>query len=356
VRSIAVIGPFAESQRDMLGSWAWPFAFDLNETDTIAAALRTKAGSAVRVDVAPGVERPVRMSPSPFTVWEPRSNVKPWTAAERAEQLAKAQRVARNADVVVLALGQTWDMTGEVASTSSLSLSPEQQQLMESIVAIGKPVVLVLMNGRPLDITWAAEHVPAILAIWHPGSRGGAAVANLLNGDSVPGGKLPVTWPRDVGQVPLYYARTLSHEPVNADRRYWNAKGAALYPFGFGLSYTTFTISEPRVERTPVRLGQPLRVSVDVKNTGERAGDEVVQLYIHQRAGRASRPVRELKGFRRVTLAPGEARTLTFELSADMLSYWSGADKAWVQDSARFDLWVGADSQARAHGEFEVTQ
>ena len=355
VRSIAVIGPFAESQRDMLGPWV--IAQELKDTDTIAAALREKVGSGVKVDVAPGVERPLRMMmPSPFAALEPRSNTKPWTAEERAEQLANAQRVARNADIVVLALGQAWDMTGEVASASSLSLPPEQQQLMESIVAIGKPVVLVLMSGRPLDITWAAEHVPAILAIWHPGSRGGAAVANLLCGDAVPGGKLPVTWPREVGQVPLFYARTLSHEPFNADKRYWNAKGAPLYPFGFGLSYTTFAISEPRLERTPVRLGQPLRVSVDVKNTGERAGDEVVQLYIHQRAGRASRPVRELKGFQRVTLAPGEARTLAFDLSAEMLKYWSAADKAWVQDAARFDLWVGADSQARAHAEFEVTQ
>jgi beta-glucosidase len=197
--------------------------------------------------------------------------------------------------------------------------------------------------------------VPAILEVWHPGSQGGAAVANLLFGDAVPGGKLPVTWPRSVGQVPIFYARATSQEPRNAYKRYWNEDGSPLFPFGFGLSYTTFSFSAPKVESSNVRMGETLRVSVDVTNTGDRVGDEVVQLYIHQRAGRALRPVRELKGFQRVTLAPAEKRTLNFQIPAEALRYWSAADRDWVQDAAAFDLWIGADSNAPNHAEFQVT-
>lgn len=352
VRSIAVIGPLADSRRDTLGSWV--FDHDLNETVTIAQGLRDKLGAEVRVDFAAGVQLPPRKYPSPFAALDKTPKIKYWTDDERAAEFAKAQTVASAADVVVAVLGQGQDMSGEAASASSLELPGEQQRLLETLIATGKPVVLVLMNGRPLDITSAAVRVAAILEVWHPGTQGGAAVANLLLGDAVPGGKLPITWPRSVGQVPLFYAHAVSQEPANSAKRYWNEEGTPLYPFGFGLSYTTFAISEPRVERKSIQLGEPVHFAVDVKNTGERAGDEVVQLYIHQRAGRALRPIRELKGFQRITLAPNESKTVSFAVPADALGYWSTADGAWVQDASVFDAWIGADSQASNHVEFEV--
>ena len=352
LRSIAVIGPYADSQRDTLGPWA--FDFNLEETRTIAAAVRDQAGASIRVEVAPGVQRPMRRFPSPFLALDRTPKGKPWTPEQVATEFAKADALARASDVVVLVLGEGWDMSGEAASVDTLALAGDQQRLLEAMLATGKPVVLVLLSGRPLEITAAAEHAAAILEAWFPGTQGGTAVANLLFGDAVPGGKLPFTWPRTVGQVPLFYAHTASHEPHNAAKRYWNEDGSPLYPFGYGLSYTTFSFSEPHIEHNNVRLGTAVTVSLDVTNTGTRAGDEVVQLYIHQRSGRASRPVRELKGFRRLTLAPAESRQVTFTLTPADLQYWSTADSAWVQDPATFDVWIGGDSNATAHAQFDV--
>jgi beta-glucosidase len=222
---------------------------------------------------------------------------------------------------------------------------------------MGKPVVLVLINGRPLSINWAAENVPAILEAWEPGTEGGNAVADILFGDVNPGGKLSVSFPRNGNHAPLYYARTLTHLPETSERyrsRYWDGLPTPLYPFGFGLSYTTFSIENLKVSDSQVKVGQALTVTADVTNTGAVAGDEVVQLYIHQRWGSDSRPMRELKGFERVTLQPGETKTLTFSLGPDALRYWSTNAGGWVQDTAAFDVWVGSDSQATLHAEFEV--
>lgn len=352
IRSLALIGPFADVPREMLGPWV--FAHNLAETVTIAAGLREAAGADIRIEVAQGVQPPRRRFPSPFRALDRGPTVKPWTEEEGATEFATAQAIAKAADVIVLTLGQTWDMSGEAASVSNLDLAAEQQRLLAAMIATGKPIVLVLVNGRPIDIRSALEHVPAVLEVWHPGTEGGAAVARLLFGDCVPGGKLPLTWPRSAGQAPLFYAHALSHEPQNSAKRYWDEDGLPLFPFGYGLSYTTFTFSQPRVERNTIRLGESLRVSVDVTNTGERAGDEVAQLYIHQRAGRATRPVRELKGFERVTLAPNQTRSLSFEIPPESLKYWSAADRTWVQDVSAFDLWVGSDSIADTHAEFEV--
>ena len=200
--------------------------------------------------------------------------------------------------------GEWQNMIGEAASRSSLELPGRQLELLQAVVETGTPVVLLVMNGRPLDLRWAAEHVPAILDIWYPGTQGGAAVANLLFGDVSPGGKLPFTWPRTVGQVPMIYSHTRSHEPENQEQRYWDEESTPLFPFGHGLSYSRFEYGEPTVDRarSPRR---DVTVSVEVTNAGAREADEVVQLYIHQRHGSASRPVRELKGFERITLAAG---------------------------------------------------
>jgi beta-glucosidase len=231
--------------------------------------------------------------------------------------------------------------------------------LLEAVVATGKPVVLVLLNGRPLDITWAAGHVPAILEAWYPGTEGGNAIADVLFGDVNPGGKLPVSWPRITGQAPIYYNHNLTHAPEDDPgftSRYADFVTAPLYPFGYGLSYTTFRFSNLQLDKSSIGASGALEVSVDVENSGGVAGDEVVQLYIHQRAGSASRPVRELKGFQRIALAPGETKTVHFSLGQEELKFWSPEARGWVVEPETFDVWVGEDSQATLHAQFQVTQ
>jgi beta-glucosidase len=250
-------------------------------------------------------------------------------------------------------------MTGEAASRASLALPGNQQQLLEAVVATGKPVVLVLLNGRPLDILWASQHVPAILEAWFPGTEGGNAIADVLFGYVNPGGRLPVSWPRITGQVPAYYNHNLTHAPETDPgftSRYADFVSAPLYPFGYGLSYTTFGFSNLQLDRKLLGAADTLHVSIDVRNTGAVAGDEVVQLYIHQRAGSASRPVRELKGFERVALAPGEKKSVHFSLGKDELEFWSPQAGNWVVEPEEFDLWVGGDSQASMHAEFKVIE
>jgi beta-glucosidase len=254
----------------------------------------------------------------------------------------------------VLVLGEAQNMIGEAASRSSLDLPGRQQELLEAVIATGKPVVLILMAARPLDLKGAKPD--AILNIWYPGTQGGAAVANTLFGDAVPGGKLPFNWVRSIGQVPLPYARMKSHQPRGRESRYWNEDGSPLYPFGFGLSYASFAYANLRIEKPVVAKGEAVRVQVDVTNTGACIADEVAQLYIHQQYGSAARPVRELKGFKRVTLVPGETQTLDFELSAQDLTYWSSASRSWVQDETIFDVMVGGDSNAELSSTFEVRE
>jgi beta-glucosidase len=279
------------------------------------------------------------------------------TPEESEAAFQTAVESARAADLVVMVLGETDLMAGEAASRASLDLPGRQEELLQAVAALGKPVALVLLNGRPLSINWAAEHIPAILEAWEPGTEGGNAVADILFGDAVPGGKLPVCFPRKGSHAPLYYARNLTHSPEGSpmyNPRYWDGLPVPLYPFGYGLSYTTFAFSNLKVSAPQIKIGGSVTVSVDVTNTGSRAGDEVAQLYIHQRWGSDSRPMRELKGFERVTLQSGETKTVTFQLGPDELSYWSTNTGGWVQDAAAFDLWVGADSLATLHAEFEV--
>jgi beta-glucosidase len=256
-----------------------------------------------------------------------------------------------------MVLGEAQYMNGEDASRSTFELPGDQQKLLEAVSATGKPVVLLLMGARPMELRWAKEHVPAIMDIWYPGTRGGQAVANLLLGTVSPGGKLPFSWPRNVGQVPLYYGRTLNHQkPEDLDKRYWNEPSSPLYPFGYGLSYSSFTYSNLKVHHPSAHSGGLIKVSVDLANTGKVKADETAQLYIHQQYGSAARPIRELKGFQRVALRAGEKRTLQFTLGPDELRYWSSAAKGWVLEASSFDVWVGSDSTAALHTTFEITR
>jgi beta-glucosidase len=258
--------------------------------------------------------------------------------------------------VAVVVLGEWQNMIGEAASRSSLDLPGRQLELLQAVSATGTPVVLLIMNGRPLDLRWAADQVPAILDIWYPGSQGGAAVANLLFGDASPGGKLPFSWPRTVGQIPIIYSHTSSHEPKNQGRRYWDEASTPLFPFGHGLSYGHFEYANLTVANPKITSDATVTVSVEVTNSSDRVADEVVQLYIHQRYGSASRPVRELKGFRRVTLGAGETSALSFPLGPNERRYWSGAVRDWVVEPSTFDVWVGGDSTGQLTTTFDVEE
>ena len=355
IKHLAVIGPVADSRDATDGSWM-VFGHTSNAV-TVLEGIKAKVPDA-KIEYAPGPEIR-REIPSFFDALTGVPQTTPQTPGEAEAAFQLAVATARGADVVVMVLGETASMAGEAASRASLDLPGRQQALLEAVVGLGKPVVLVLLNGRPLALSWAAEHVPAILEAWEPGSEGGHAVADILFGDVNPGGKLPATFPRKTGQTPLYYARTLTHSPEGSrmyNPRYWDGQNSPLYPFGHGLSYTTFSIDNLKVSAPKVKVGEQLTVTADVANTGTVAGDEVVQLYIHQKAGSDSRPVRELKGFERVTLEPGEKRTVSFKLGPDELRYWSTSAKAWIQDAEAFDVWVGADSTATLGAGFTVVR
>jgi beta-glucosidase len=351
LRSIAVIGPLAASQRDTLGPWV--FDFDLDETVTVLDGIRHTVGDKLRVDYAPGIRVVQRVFPSMFDMFGGNRPADPEGFDEDAE-FSRAVEVAAADDVAVVVVGEWQNMIGEAASRSSIELPGRQLELLQAVVATGTPTVLLVMNGRPLDLRWAAEHVPAILDIWYPGTQGGAAVANLLFGDVAPGGKLPFTWPRTVGQVPMIYSHTISHEPDNQGRRYWDEQSTPLFRFGHGLSYGRFEYSDLTVDHSSIQAGETVTVSVTVTNVGQRGGDEVAQLYIHQQYGSASRPVRELKGFQRLTLAAGESQTLRFPLGPDELRYWNAATRDWVIDTTTIDVFVGGDSTAAQTVNFTI--
>ena len=348
---VAVLGPLADSKRDTLGPWV--FDFDLDETVTVLEGLRARLGDGVRVDFAPGVPVGQRTFPSMFDMFGGNAPSDPEGFDPEAE-LARAVRTAEEADVAVVVLGEWQNMIGEAASRSSLELPGRQLELLQAVVATGTPTVLLVMNGRPLDLRWAAEHVPAILDVWYPGSQGGAAVADLLVGDAVPGGKLSFTWPRTVGQVPMVYSHLTSHEPENQGRRYWDEASTPLFPFGHGLSYARFAYADLAVDVDEVGLDGVVEVAVTVRNTAAHDGEEVVQLYLHQRSGTAARPVRELKGFQRVAVPAGEERRVTFQVGPDERRYWNAAARDRVLDASVFDVWVGGDATAPLGTTFTV--
>ena len=353
-KRVAVIGAMADSKRDMLGPWS--FQYDLPETVTVFEGVRDRLGKAATVETAPGVQLK-RNIPSMFENITIPGVAKPeprWDAARAQREFDRAVALARASDLIILTLGEAEDMSGEGASRAELTLPGDQLKLFDAITAMGKKVVVVTMSGRPLELDRVLDRSPAILHAWYGGTRGGTAIARALFGDVNPGGKLPVTWPRTVGQVPIYYAHNTTHGPKDQGKRYWDIPSTPQFVFGYGLSYTQFAIGEPTVSAPTLMPGGKITVTSTVTNTGARAGDEVVQLYIHQRAGRASRPVRELKGFQRITLQPGERRTVTFDLDENSVRYWNGAVEDWVVDPGTFDLWVGADSAAENHATFDV--
>jgi beta-glucosidase len=349
--SLAVIGPLADSQLDTMGSWA--IHGNRHDTITIAQGLREALPNA-RIDVTTGVEIE-RGSPTIFDEQVVPDAPKLLTPEARATEFEHAITLAKNAAAIVMVLGESQTMNGENASRGTLTLPGEQEHLLEAVSATGKPVVLVLMTGRPLDIGWAAEHVPAILNIWYPGTEGGHAVARLLLGDANPSGHLPVSWPRSVGQEPLFYNYKLPQNPENTAHRYWDILSSPQYSFGFGLSYADFDVSDLKLATSTIKQGDTLHLQVQLRNASAVKGAEVIQCYTHQRAGSTSRPIRELKAFRKVTVGPNATSTVELDLPAEELSYWSPSLHKRVLEPGTFDLWVGTDSNAPLHTTFQLT-
>src|SRR6266567_2398375 len=259
---------------------------------------------------------------------------------DSAKDIAAAVAITKDADVVILGLGEWQGISGEGFDRSSLDLPGNQQQLLEAVVATGKPVVLVLQNGRPLTIGWAKDHVPAILEAWYPGEFGGQAIAETLFGDNNPAGRLTITFPRIVGQLPVFYN---SH--TSRGHKYVDDDGKPLFPFGFGLSYTTFGYGTLKVQAPEPGSHAHVQVSVNVTNTGEKEGEEVVQLYVRQDVSSVSTPSRSLKDFSRIHLKPGETKTVTFQIPQMQLALWN-VNGQWVVEPGSYTFWVGGSSEA----------
>jgi beta-glucosidase len=323
LKSIAVIGPLADNQVDMLGSWTGDGV--TADAVTLLTGIKSKVSPTTKVSYAKGCE----------------------IAGDSTQGFDEAVRVARDADAVVVAVGEQAGMSGEASSRSSLDLPGRQLELVKALQATGKPVVVVLMNGRPLTINWMAENSQAILETWFAGTQAGNAISDVLFGDVNPGGKLPVTFPRNVGQEPLYYNHLNTGRPPDANNKYTSkyldVPWTPLYPFGFGLSYTQFRLSNLQLSAPRIRADGRITVSVDIENVGPRAGDEVVQLYIRDVAASVTRPVRELKGFQRLTLRPAEKRRLEFMLGPEQLGFYD-REMRWVVEPGEFKVMVGNSS------------
>ncbi len=348
--SVAVVGQLAASPREQLGPWV--FDHDVADTVTVVDGLRKRLGDGVRVEHAHGAGLTERVFPSFFDDMDPTVEKTPADYDDDAE-IERAVALARGADVAVVVMGQRQNQIGEAASASSLDLPGRQLEQLQRIVATGTPAVVVVMSGRPLDLVWADEHAPAILQAWYPGTRGGDAIAAALVGDVSPAGRLPFSWPRSIGQLPVIYSHNRSFKPEDQEKRYFDEPSTPLYPFGHGLSYSTFAYANLAAD--DIAVGETTTVRVDVTNTGARRADEVVQLYIHQRHGTSSRPLRELKAFRRLTLDAGGTATVEFELGPRQLTYWSAATRDWVQDATTLDLYAGGDATAALSTTIEVT-
>jgi len=335
VKSVAVVGPLADSQKDMIGSWSG----DGREADavTLLAGIKGKLSPQTKISYAKGCD----------------------VTGDNTDGFADAVRAARESDLTIIAIGESAAMSGEAASRTSLDLPGKQLDLVKAIHATGKPYVIVLMNGRPLTINWLAENSPAILETWFAGTQAGAAIANVLFGDVNPGGKLPVTFPRSVGQVPLYYNhRNTGRPPATDDKytsKYLESPWTPLFAFGYGLSYTQFNLSNLQLSASRISPDGGLTASVELENTGKRDGDEVVQLYIRNVGVSRTRPVKELKGFERLTLKPGERRRVQFTLTREQLGFYD-RDMRFVVEPSTFKVIVGTSSEGGLESSFEVVE
>lgn len=333
IKSIALVGPLADERRSLNGSWAGDGRVE--DAVTLLEGIKEKVGASTKVTYAKGCD----------------------ISGDKTDDIKEAVSVASKADFVIVAVGEDADMSGEASSRSDINLPGKQMELVRAIHATGKPYVVVLMNGRPLTINWLAENSPAILETWYGGTMAGPAISDVLFGDVNPGGKLPITFPRSVGQIPIYYNHKNTGRPFDASNKYTSKyldiANTPLYPFGYGLSYTTFELRDLRLNKTTIKPGGSVEASVEVENTGRRAGDEVLQLYVQDVVSSVTRPVRELKGFERVTLRPGEKRRVTFTLTPEHLGFYN-REMRFIVEPGEFKVWASTSSAGGLESKFIV--
>lgn len=332
IRSIALIGPLADNQIDLLGSWH--ASADASKVVTLLQGLQ-QALPKTTIRSAKGAE------------FEGNSQA----------GFAEALRIARQSDLIILAVGENYQQSGEAASRSMLDLPGAQQALVEALYKTGKPVVALVMAGRPLTISWMQENVPAIVNTWQLGTMSGRAIADMLVGNYNPSGKLTMTFPRNVGQIPIYYSMKNTGRPFKQEEKYTSkyldVANEPLYPFGWGLSYTTFRYGNLRLSQQSIGMTDSLLVQATVTNTGQRAGEEVVQLYVRDLVGSVTRPVKELKGFQKISLAPGESREVNFTLSAKDLAFYT-RDMTFKAEAGEFVVFVGPSAAEGLEARFTL--
>lgn len=353
--SIALVGPLADNKRNMLGTWS--VSGDWKESVTILEGLKSAMGNNGSIAYAKGAD----ISSDSFLVARANALGVEIEKDNRnpADMISEAVNLAAKSDIIVAVVGEAADMSGEASSRSDIGIPESQKTLLRALKKTGKPLVIVLLNGRPLTLEWEAANADALLDIWFAGTETGNAVADVLFGDYNPSGKLSMTFPKNVGQVPVYYShkntgRPFNHEPfAKFKSNYLDVENEPLYPFGFGLSYTKFSYSDLSLSSNTMRASEKITATVTVTNTGNYDGEETVQLYIRDVVGSVTRPVKELKSFQKIWLKKGESKTVSFSIGHDDLKFYNASLK-WVSEPGEFVVMVGPDSQQTKNKSFEL--
>ena len=354
--TVAVIGPLANTATNMPGTWS--VAAQHGRTTTLVDGIKEVAGKGVNVLYAKGSnlcsDYDLEIRSTMFGRELGRDS------RTDAQLLSEALSVARRADVIIAALGESSEMSGESSSRSDISIPDVQKDLLKALLKTGKPVVLVLFDGRPLTIEWESENVPAILNAWFGGTEAAYSIADVLFGDVNPSEKLSMSFPKNVGQIPIYYSHKNTGRPLGDDKwfikfrsNYLDVDNDPVYPFGYGLSYTSFSYGPVKLSKDSIKAGEKLTASVEVTNTGDVAGKEIVQMYIKDVKASTSRPVRELKGFDKVLLQPGETKTVSFEIGLDALSFFN-QEMVYGAEPGEFKVFIGGDSRTNNEASFEL--
>ena len=334
IKSIALIGPLADNSSDPLGSWAG--AGKPDNVVTVLQGIKNILGDDAKINFVKGCN---------FN-------------DDDSSGFNDAIQAAENSDVIIFVAGEERGMSGEAASRTNLNIPGVQEELIKRIYESGKPVVVVLMNGRPLTINWVSENIPAIIEAWYLGDQAGNAIAQVLFGEYNPSGKLPITFPGSTGQIPIYYYQKSTGRPIIEEKKYTSkyidSPNAPLYPFGYGLSYTTFNYKNIKADKSKITKNESVTISIDITNTGKIAGEEVVQLYIQDEFASMTRPVKELKGFQKINLKPGETKNINFNISPDMLSFLN-KDMKKIVEPGKFNIMIGGNSVDLITTSFEVT-
>jgi beta-glucosidase len=345
--TIAVVGPLADSKENMPGTWS--VAANFSKATSVLTGLKEVIGDKAKILYAKGsnldADAAFEERATMFGKSIKRDN------RPAADIIAEAVSIANQSDVIVAALGEAAEMTGEASSRTNLDIPEVQKDLLKALLKTSKPVVLVLFTGRPLTIKWENDNVPAILNVWFGGSEAGYAVADVLFGDVNPSGKLTTTWPQNVGQVPLYYNYKMTGRPLPEGKwfqkfrsNYLDVSNDPVYPFGYGLSYTSFSYSDIKLSSSSLKGNQTLTASVTVTNTGSKDGKEVIQLYMRDVIGTNSRPVKELKGFQKIELKTGESKTVSFNITTADLKYYN-TDLKYDWEPGEFHIMIGGNSK-----------